>query len=113
MAESKKAWQGRAHLLTGSELPCCFIVIIAEVLPMLTPVSARGYGRPPCSAGCFRQEAQLSQPQCMQPLQIESQADQPPLPRRRRRAPQRELAEAQHLFDDADDRLDRAFPQPI
>src|SRR6266545_1535191 len=49
----------------------------------------------------------------MQPLQIERQTDQPPLTSGGLLAAQRELAEAQHLFDNPDHWLDRAFAQPI
>src|SRR5258706_16471801 len=49
----------------------------------------------------------------MQPLQIECQADQTPLARSGLLAAQRELTEAQHLFDDADHWLDRAFAQAV
>ena len=42
----------------------------------------------------------------MEALQIESQTDQTPLASRRLRATQGELAEAQHLLDDADHRFD-------
>src|SRR5207237_1523763 len=49
----------------------------------------------------------------MEALEIERQTDQAPLARRRRDPTQGELAEAQHLFDDADYRFDRAFAYPI
>src|SRR2546421_8208112 len=49
----------------------------------------------------------------MEALEIEGQTDQTPLTRRRRDPTQGELAEAEHLFDDADYRLDRAFAYPI
>src|SRR5712692_1949288 len=42
----------------------------------------------------------------METLEIEGQTDQTPLARRRLRATQGELAEAQHLLDDADHRFD-------
>ena len=45
----------------------------------------------------------------MEALEIERQTDQAPLARRRRDPPQGELAEAQHLLDDADHRFNRAF----
>src|SRR5260370_37249467 len=45
----------------------------------------------------------------MEALEIESQTDQAPLARRRRCPTQGELAEAEHLFDDAEHRFDRAF----
>src|SRR5918912_1529900 len=57
--------------------------------------------------------AHLSCEQSMQPLQIERQTDQTPLARGYLLAAQRELAEAHHLFDDADHRLDRAFAQAV
>src|SRR5262245_26868603 len=49
----------------------------------------------------------------MQALQIERQTDQAPLTSGCLLAAQRELTEAHHLFDDADDWLDRAFAQAI
>ncbi len=45
----------------------------------------------------------------MEALEIERQTDQTPLARRRRDPAQGELAEAQHLLDDAEHRFDRAF----
>ena len=45
----------------------------------------------------------------MEALEIEGQTDQTPLARRRRDPPQGELAEAQHLLDDAEHRFDGAF----
>src|SRR5919108_2499059 len=48
--------------------------------------------------------ADLSCEQGMQSLQIERHTDQTPLARGRVLATQRELAESQHLFDDADHR---------
>src|SRR3990172_11333580 len=44
----------------------------------------------------------MAQEQAMQSLQIERQAHQAPFAGRRFLAPQRELAEAQHLLDDPD-----------
>src|SRR6266700_5653684 len=44
----------------------------------------------------------------MEALEIERQTDQAPLARRRRDPTQGELAEAQHLLDDADHRFDGA-----
>src|SRR5437016_12501919 len=49
----------------------------------------------------------------MEALEIEGQTDQTPLARCRRDPTQGELAEAEHLFDDADYRFDRAFAYPI
>ncbi len=49
----------------------------------------------------------------MQPLQIERQTDQTPLARGGHLAAQRELAEAQHLFDNPNHGLDRAFAQAV
>ena len=49
----------------------------------------------------------------MEALEIEGQTDQAPLARRRRDAPQGELAEAEDLFDDADHRFDGAFACPV
>src|SRR2546423_11274114 len=49
----------------------------------------------------------------MQPLQIERHTDQTPLASRGLLAAQRELAKAQHLFDDPDHGLNRAFAQPV
>src|SRR5947209_4724919 len=49
----------------------------------------------------------------MKALEIERQTDQAPLARRRREPTQVELAEAQHLFDDADHRFDGAFACPV
>ncbi len=45
----------------------------------------------------------------MEALQMESQTDQTPLASRRQFSAQRELAEAEHLLDDADHRFDGAF----
>src|SRR4051794_31220103 len=49
----------------------------------------------------------------MQPLQIERQTDQTPLARGGLLAAQRELPEPQHLFDDTDHRLNRAFAHAV
>src|SRR5262245_62499724 len=49
----------------------------------------------------------------MQSLQIERQTDQAPLASSSLLAAQRELPEAQYLFNDADHRLDRAFAQAV
>src|SRR2546421_10465873 len=57
--------------------------------------------------------AHLSYDQRMQPLQIERQTDQAPLASDGLLAAQRELPEAQHLFDDADHRLDRACARAV
>ncbi len=48
----------------------------------------------------------------MEALEIEGQTDQAPLARRRD-PPQGELAEAQHLLDNAEHRFDRAFACPV
>src|SRR5579859_3961586 len=45
----------------------------------------------------------------MEALEIESQTDQTPLASRRQFPAQGELAEAEHLLDDADHRFDGAF----
>src|SRR5919199_2708671 len=57
--------------------------------------------------------AQLSYRQRVLSLQIEGQADQPPLTRRRLLAPQRELAEAEYFLNEPNHWLDRAFPQSV
>src|SRR6266536_4060894 len=57
--------------------------------------------------------APLALEQSMQPLQIERHTDQTPFARRSLFAAQRELPEAQHLFDDPDHRLNRAFAHAI
>ncbi len=49
----------------------------------------------------------------MEALEIEGQADQEPLAGGTRFAPQRELAEAEYLRDDADHGLDRLFARAI
>src|SRR2546428_2588949 len=49
----------------------------------------------------------------MEALKIESQTDQTPLASSRLGPTQRELAEAQHLLDDADHRFDGAFASPV
>src|SRR6266481_2708068 len=49
----------------------------------------------------------------MEALEIESQTDQTPLASRRPFPAQRELAEAEHLLDDADHRFDGAFARAI
>ncbi len=71
------------------------------------PLFLRGFAR---IAGRW---AQLSHHKAVQPLQIEGHTDQTPLTPCRLFAAQRELAEAQHFLNDADHRLDRAFPQPV
>jgi len=48
----------------------------------------------------------------MEALEIESQTDQTPLACGGLFTAQRELAEAQHLFDDLDHRFGGAFPAP-
>jgi len=55
----------------------------------------------------------LDRPQDMQTFQVESQADQTPFASGGGQAPQRELAKAQHFFDQANHWLDRAFPQAV
>src|SRR5215210_8625783 len=69
---------------------------------------ARTPGRP--AAGS---RAHLAQAQPMQPLQVPGQADQAPLPGGRRQPTQGELPEAEPLLEAADDRLNRAFTQPV
>ena len=66
-------------------------------------------------SGSRREERQreLMAQQNMQSFQVERQADQTPFPRSGDQTPQRELAEAQHLFDNANHGLDRAFAQTI
>ncbi len=49
----------------------------------------------------------------MQLFRIECQADQTPLASDSYEAAQRELAKAQHFFDDADDLLAGAFSQAV
>src|SRR5260221_8711418 len=49
----------------------------------------------------------------MEALEIEGQTDQAPLASRRQFPAQGELAEAQHLLDDADHRFDSAFACPV
>ena len=49
----------------------------------------------------------------MEALKIESQTDQTPLESRSLGSTQRELAEAQHLLDNADHRFDGAFASPV
>src|SRR5205807_6229500 len=49
----------------------------------------------------------------MEALQIESQTDQTPLASSSLGPTERELAEAQHLLDDADHRFDGAFASPV
>src|SRR5438045_55879 len=49
----------------------------------------------------------------MEALKIESQTDQTPLESRRLGSTQRELAETQHLLDNADHRFDGAFASPV
>jgi hypothetical protein len=49
----------------------------------------------------------------MEALEIEGQTDQTPLARGGQFPAQGELAEAQHLLDDADHRFDGAFARPI
>lgn len=51
----------------------------------------------------------LSGQQDMQAFEVPGQTDQTPLARRGSQASQRELAKTQHLFDNADDRLDGTF----
>jgi hypothetical protein len=51
--------------------------------------------------------------QHVQPLQVVGQAHQTPLSGHRQHASQRELAEAQRFFDDADDWLHRGFAQTV
>src|SRR6266536_6638896 len=65
----------------------------------------------------FWPQARRSRPsvgqQGMQTLQIEGQAHQAPFARGSHQATQGELPKAQDFFDDANDGLDRAFPQAI
>src|SRR5215211_2213447 len=75
-----------------------------------TPTQRRGPGLVLVSG---LSPARLALEQAMQPLQIERQTDQTPLARSRVLATQRELSESQHLFDDADHRLNCAFAQPV
>jgi hypothetical protein len=49
----------------------------------------------------------------MEALEIESQTDQTPLAGSSRDPTQRELAEAEHLFDHPDHRFDGAFAGPV
>src|SRR5450759_452798 len=49
----------------------------------------------------------------MEALEIESQTDQTPLTSSSLDTTERELAEAQHLLDDADHRFDGAFARPV
>ena len=49
----------------------------------------------------------------MEALEIEGQTDQAPLARGGQFPTQGELAEAQHLLDDADHRFNGAFARPI
>src|SRR5207247_3840486 len=49
----------------------------------------------------------------MEALEIESQTDQTPLPSGRLAPAQGELAEAEHLLDDADHRFNRVLARPV
>jgi hypothetical protein len=49
----------------------------------------------------------------MQPFQVPDQTDQTPFSGCGGQAPQRELAKAEHLLDNADGRLDWTFAQAV
>ena len=75
--------------------------------------AAVGHGETPrfCVAGALKRG--LGRMQSVQALEIVGQTDQSPLTRSIGQTTQRELAEAQHLLDDANNRFDRGFAQAI